>query len=738
MSNKDYELAFRKWNYAEALIKLRSNFDEDFVCLNIDIEAFLTDRNFVLKLLSKAHIHLMTTFLTIRNIDANVHEIKKYVNFSIYLSSKNDSIKMTKIHKEMHFVKELKTNMLIENDILRFEEIIIDVQRKRIIIISCQNMIIKIKIHQKEFFVRRNVINQYASIISSRSYVKILYKIKNLLANRDFLFESSSSIFVFIYAYVIDARTNDVIVRNELTKSMKISKNFRLEIAQKIQYDDCFYVSQKHHFVLQVSKKNRTTKKLKADTTIESSSKSFVENSKIRVFADQIDDKFEEKISFDVIVYENENEKQKFDRLINEFSKIWKDEKFIDVSKKQWMRLSLKNEWQNKLIVKIKIYSLDTNDRKIVNDIFNRLQTQNKLKFTIVATSFAYSVFVVWTIKNDVRKERVIMNIRELNNLFVSDVYSVSSQFEIIDDLFKCKYLSILDANVFFYQWRIYSNDVYKQTIVTHRDQKTFLILIMSNRNSVTYVQRQMNILLNDLRKFVKAYINDIICRSKIFQEHLKHLRTLFRIFLRKNITINSLKTFLSYLSVILLEQRVNALELITAKEKLKTIALLKFSKNLTALERYLSLTDYLKDKVYFFAKIIMSLQKLKTKLLKNSSAEARRKEFINRTKMILINKEMIFFLLLQKNLIKITFLMHFDKIKWLWINLNESKELNFEVIVFHVTKKFSREIWSTKDDIQLIMFLSRLFTIAEKNYWSTELETTSLIWIIKKVRHLI
>jgi hypothetical protein len=120
----------------------------------------------------------------------------------------------------------------------------------------------------------------------------------------------------------------------------------------------------------------------------------------------------------------------------------------------------------------------------------------------------------------------------------------------------------------------------------------------------------------------------------------------------------------LSYLSVILLEQRVNALELITAKEKLKTIALLKFSKNLTALERYLSLTDYLKDKVYFFAKIIMSLQKLKTKLLKNSSAEARRKEFINRTKMILINKEMIFFLLLQKNLIKITFLMHFDKIK--------------------------------------------------------------------------
>jgi hypothetical protein len=43
------------------------------------------------------------------------------------------------------------------------------------------------------------------------------------------------------------------------------------------------------------------------------------------------------------------------------------------VLKKQWMRLFLKKEWQDKLIVKIKIYSLNTNDRKMINDIFNRL-----------------------------------------------------------------------------------------------------------------------------------------------------------------------------------------------------------------------------------------------------------------------------------------------------------------------------------------------------------------------------
>lgn len=35
-------------------------------------------------------------------------------------------------------------------------------------------------------------------------------------------------------------------------------------------------------------------------------------------------------------------------------------------------------------------------------------------------------------------------------------------------------------------------------------------------------------------------------------------------------------------------------------------------------------------------------------------------------------------------------------------------------------------------------MFLSRLLTPAEKNYWATELEVSYIIWTIKKVRHLI
>jgi hypothetical protein len=236
IANKNYELIFRKWNYVEALIKLKSNLqtNDDYVCLNIDIDASLTNKQFVLKRLFKIHIHLMINSLTIKDIEANVHEIKKYVNFSIYLSSKNDFTRLIEIHRKMHLVEKLKVNMLINNDIFESKDIIIDVQHKMTTIRNCDNLTIEIKIHQRESFVRRNVISQFVNIISSEAYVKISYKMKNLLSNRDFLFESFSEVSIFIYVYVIDARIIDVIVRNESAKSMKISRNFKLKITQKI------------------------------------------------------------------------------------------------------------------------------------------------------------------------------------------------------------------------------------------------------------------------------------------------------------------------------------------------------------------------------------------------------------------------------------------------------------------------------------------------------------------------
>jgi regulatory protein YycI of two-component signal transduction system YycFG len=101
----------------------------------------------------------MINSLTIKNIDVNVHEIKKYVNFSIYLSSKYDFITLIEIDRKIHLMKNLKANMLKNNDILESKEIIINVQKKNTIIRNCQNLIIDVKIYQRDSFVQRNIIN---------------------------------------------------------------------------------------------------------------------------------------------------------------------------------------------------------------------------------------------------------------------------------------------------------------------------------------------------------------------------------------------------------------------------------------------------------------------------------------------------------------------------------------------------------------------------------------------------
>lgn len=35
-------------------------------------------------------------------------------------------------------------------------------------------------------------------------------------------------------------------------------------------------------------------------------------------------------------------------------------------------------------------------------------------------------------------------------------------------------------------------------------------------------------------------------------------------------------------------------------------------------------------------------------------------------------------------------------------------------------------------------MFLSRLLTPAEKHYWATELEVSCILWVVRKIRHMI
>jgi hypothetical protein len=449
------------------------------------------------------------------------------------------------------------------------------------------------------------------------------------------------------------------------------------------------------------------------------------------------------KLSNDVTVYENAETTNKFLIVMSTFN-VWKEHSsFVVISSEDHMSINLKSNWVDK-IKSNRIYFLESDKRVIVNEIFDNLHVKEKMKWFTNSTSFDYSIFVIYRtiIKNDklIRKKRVVIDIRKLNAIILTDAYSMSAQTNIIVAVTECLYISVMNVLRYFYQWAVKFEDRHKLTIISHREQEQFNVCVMSYKNSSSYVQRQTDLMLKNLRDFVRAYMNDIVIFSKLLNDHLHHLRQMFERLWHYNVALNSKKTFLKYSLIMLLEQVVDALSLITSKEKLIAIVNLTFSLTLKELKTYLDLIDYMRVYVSWYAQTSLSLQNQKTLLLKDNLIKDRsRKTFAKKTSLHqLIEVEQKSYEHLQATFSKESFLRHFDLIRKLFIDVNISKKRSVERMMFHVKKDSDENVIFKRSNIKFIMFLSKILISTEKRYWSTKLEMTNVIWIVKKIRHLI
>jgi hypothetical protein len=83
------------------------------------------------------------------------------------------------------------------------------------------------------------------------------------------------------------------------------------------------------------------------------------------------------------------------------------------------------------------------------------------------------------------------------------------------------------------------------------------------------------------------------------------------------------------------------------------------------------------------------------------------------------------------------TVLVHFNPTKQLYIDLDASKEYAFGVTVYHSNDENDHTM-SSSSAVQPILFLSKMLSTAELNYWPTELEVACLVWAVRKTRHMV
>ena len=235
----------------------------------------------------------------------------------------------------------------------------------------------------------------------------------------------------------------------------------------------------------------------------------------------------------------------------------------------------------------------------------------------------------------------------------------------------------------------------------------------MGHKGSPPHVQRQTDKLLRPYKDFAKAYVDDMVVFSKTLKEHLNHLHQIFSLYRNRRVSLSPTNSFAA-------------------------ISALKFPQNLRDLEIFLGLIGWLRSSIPRYAQRALPLQQRKTaltqKLPKGAKGQQRKVQSL-KTHYDPTKKKIDFFHDLKQAFTKPSFLVHHDPNRPLFIDLDASKAWGFAAMVYHVKGDaggFNRTA------VQPIMFLSKMLNQAEQNYWPTELEVAGIVWVVRKIRHMI
>ena len=186
-------------------------------------------------------------------------------------------------------------------------------------------------------------------------------------------------------------------------------------------------------------------------------------------------------------------------------------------------------------------------------------------------------------------------------------------------------------------------------------------------------------------------------------------MNQIFAFFKRMNIALKISKIFLDYSIISLLSQRIDSLKMIIAIDKLKAIFNLVFSQTLKQLKIYLDKIEWFRQYVSYYAQKILSLQKRKIRLLRYAFIKEQSRQQHSRRISIddSSSTEINVFNQLQRFFSRFTFLIHFDKIKMLYIDIDVNKKRNYDVIIYHVKRK---------DDVESVVFNSSFKRVRTSN----------------------
>jgi len=148
---------------------------------------------------------------------------------------------------------------------------------------------------------------------------------------------------------------------------------------------------------------------------------------------------------------------------------------------------------------------------------------------------------VVIVEKKDETK-RFCVDYRRLNHTTKSDCFPLPRIDELLESFRTANWFTTIDLASGYWQVEMAEEDKEKTAFITHQGLYEFNVMPFGLKNAPETFQRLMNYVLQEyIGKFVAVYLDDIIIYSKTFEQHIDHIKTIFKA-LRKAILKIKLK----------------------------------------------------------------------------------------------------------------------------------------------------------------------------------------------------